>query len=223
MPLRPASDRPRRDGVDPDRALAEISGEIAHARFERGLGHAHHVVMRHHLLGAVIGQRQQRAAVLHQRLGALGQRGEGVAGDQQRLGEIVLGRVDIAPVELLLVGKGDGVDQEIERAPLLGDRREHGFDARLVGHVAGQHELRADLVRERLDPLLDGVALISERDLGALVGHGLGDAPGDRPVIGDAEHDAALARHQFAAVGHRASCLWKRRRFIGPQPPVRKA
>ena len=56
---------------------------------------------------------------------------------------------------------------------------------------------------ERLDPLLDGVALIGERDLGALVGHGLGDAPGDRAVIGDAEHDAALARHQLAAFSHR--------------------
>ena len=101
------------------------------------------------------------------------------------------------------------MDQEIERAPCLGERREHALDGRLVGHVAGQHQLGADLVRERLDPLLDGVALIGERDLGALVGHGLGDAPGDRAVIGDAEHDAALARHQFAAVSHRPSALRK--------------
>ena len=78
-------------------------------------------------------------------------------------------------------------------------------------------------MRERLDPLLDGVALIGERDLGALIGHGLGDAPGDRAVIGDAEHDAALARHQFAAVSHRSCALRKGRRFIGSRQPGRKA
>ena len=39
---------------------AEIGGEIAHRGLQRGLGDAHDVVMRHPLLGAVIGQRQQR-------------------------------------------------------------------------------------------------------------------------------------------------------------------
>ena len=34
----------------------------------------------------------------------------------------------------------------------------------LVGDVAGQHELRADLRCERLDPLLDRIALIGERE-----------------------------------------------------------
>ena len=81
-------------------------------------------------------------------------------------------------------------------------RLEHRLDASLVGHVARQHELRADLGGERLDPLLDGVALIGERDLGALVVAGFGDAPGDRAVVGDAENDAALARHQFGSFGH---------------------
>ena len=34
-----------------------------------------------------------------------------------RLGEIVRRGVDVAAVELILVGKRDGVDDEIERAP----------------------------------------------------------------------------------------------------------
>ena len=96
------------------------------------------------------------------------------------------------------------------------------LDRRLVGHVAREHELGAHLLRQRLDPLPDGVALIGERDLGALIGHGLGDAPGDRAVIGDAEHDAALARHQFSAAGHRLTPS-KGRRLIGPGGPGRKA
>jgi hypothetical protein len=70
--------------------LAEIGGQIAHAGFERGLGDAHHVVVRHPLLGAVIGQREHRAAIGHQLLGALRDRGEGIAGDQQRLAEVRL-------------------------------------------------------------------------------------------------------------------------------------
>ena len=76
--------------------------------------------MRHDLLGAVIGEREQRAAIRHQLLGALGERGEGVAGDEQRLGEIVLAGVDIAAVELFLVGEGDGMDEEIDAAPSVG-------------------------------------------------------------------------------------------------------
>ena len=46
---------------------AEIGREIAHARLERRLGDAHDVVVRHHPLGAVVGERQQAAAVAHQR------------------------------------------------------------------------------------------------------------------------------------------------------------
>ena len=68
-------DRAGRDGVDADVLDAEIGGEIAHGRFERRLGDAHDVVMRHPLLGAVIGQRQHRAAIRHQLLGALRDRG----------------------------------------------------------------------------------------------------------------------------------------------------
>ena len=94
------------------------------------------------------------------------------------------------------------MDEKIDAAPSIGKRLEHRLDASLVGDVAREHELRADLGGERLDPLLDGVALIGERDLGALVAAGLGDAPGDRAVVGDAENDAALARHQFGSFGH---------------------
>ncbi len=56
-------DRPGRDGVDADVLAAEVGGEIAHRRFQRRLGDAHDVVVRHPFLGAVIGERQQRAAV----------------------------------------------------------------------------------------------------------------------------------------------------------------
>ncbi len=41
---------------------AEVGGHVAHRGFQRRLGHAHDVVMRHHPLGAEIGQGEQRTA-----------------------------------------------------------------------------------------------------------------------------------------------------------------
>ncbi len=102
---------------------AEVDGQIVHAGFERRLGDAHDVVVRHHLLGAVIGQRQHRAAIGHQLLGALGDRGERIDRDVHRLGEVVARRVDVAAGQLVLVGEADGVDDEVDLAPLLFERR----------------------------------------------------------------------------------------------------
>ena len=49
---------------------------------------------------------------------------------------------------------------------------------------------------ERAHALAQRLALIGEGELGALGGERLGDAPGDRMVVGDAHHEAALAAHQ---------------------------
>ena len=185
---------------------AEIDGEIAHARLERRLGDAHDVVMGHHLLGAVIGEGQDRAAVGHQLLGPLGDRGQRVAGDQHRLGEIVGGGVDIAAGELVLVGKGDGMDQEIEAAPETLDLGEDRIHRRRVGDVAMADDMGADLLGQRLDALLQGVALVGQRDIRAGIAAGPGDSPGDRPVVGDAHDQAALPLHECAGVGHWRSC-----------------
>ena len=161
-------DRSRRDGVDADILHAEIGGEIAHRRFKRGLGDAHHVVMRHPFLGAVIGQRQHGAAVRHQLLGALRYRRERVAAHQHGLGEIVLRGVDVAAVELVLVGKRDRVDQEVDRAPGGLHGGEHRVDGRWLGDVAMADDDAADLLGQRLDALLERVALIGEGKLGAV-------------------------------------------------------
>ena len=64
------------------------------------------------------------------------------------------------------------------------------------GHVAMTEHARADLLRQRLDALLQRIALIGEGDLGALGAAGPGDAPGQRPVVGDPQDQAALAAHQ---------------------------
>ena len=71
---------------------------------------------------------------------------------------------------------------------------EHRVEAGRVGHVAMAGDKRAEFGGQRLDALLEGLALIGQRDLGALVGAGLGDAPGDRAVVGDAKDQAPSCR-----------------------------
>ena len=65
-----------------------------------------------------------------------------------------------------------------------------------IGDVAMTQQDTAELRGQRLDPLLQRIALPGERDFRAGVVACLGDAPGDRTVIGDAQDHAALALHQ---------------------------
>ena len=88
------------------------------------------------------------------------------------------------------------MDDEVEPAPALLQRREHRIQAGLVGDVARQHGGAADLLGERRHPLFQRFALVGERDFAAVRVHRPGDRPGDRPVVGDAHHQAALAGHQ---------------------------
>ena len=62
----------------------------------------------------------------------------------------------------------------------------------------GSTSFEPDLGRQRLDALLERVALIGEGQRRALRGGRLGDAPGDRAVVGDAHDQPALALHQGA-------------------------
>src|SRR5690606_13342725 len=127
-----------------------------------------------------------------------------------RLQEVVVAGVDVAAGQLLLVGEADGVDEEIQLAPFLLDRGEDGVDGGAVGDVAMAGDKGADLFRQRLDALLQRVALIGKGQFRALIGAGLGDAPGDGAVVRDAKDDAAFAGHQAVSTRHVAllRLLW---------------
>ena len=56
---------------------------------------------------------------------------------------------------------------------------------------------------ERLDALLERIALPGQANLRALIAAGLGDSPCDLTVIGNAKHNPALATHQPCPVRHR--------------------
>ena len=60
----------------------------------------------------------------------------------------------------------------------------------------GSTSVDAERLRQRLDPLAQRLALIGEGQLGALRRQRLGNAPGNRMIIGDAHDQPALALHQ---------------------------
>src|SRR5262249_38167230 len=65
-----------------DAAGPEVRGEVAHRHLERGLGHAHHVVMRHHALAPEVGQGHDAPALRRYDGGdGPGQGGERIRGD----------------------------------------------------------------------------------------------------------------------------------------------
>ena len=105
--------------------------------------------------------------------------------------------VGVAALELVLVGEGDGVDEEIERAPLLPRASSNDASTEAASSTSqGSTSLRADRLRQRLDPPAERLALIGEGERGAVSGERPRNAPGDRVVVGDPHDQPALALHQ---------------------------
>ena len=88
-----------------------------------------------------------------------------------------LARLDIAAGELVLVGEGDAVDDEVELAPEPCDLGEDRVDRRRVGDVAMADDGGAEGLGKGLDALLQGVALVGEGEFGALRAGGLRRCP----------------------------------------------
>ena len=174
----------------------EVGGEIPHGGLQGGLGHAHHVVVRHDLLGAVVRQGQDGGAPVKVRPGGARQSDERIRRDVERQREALAGRPDEAAFEILTAREGQGVDQDVQTVvgcrPALEDLRDL-----LVGlDVTGLDERRADRLGQRTDPPLDQALDRREADLGTLVVEGSRDPPGDRMVVGDAEDQRVAAVEQ---------------------------
>jgi hypothetical protein len=114
--------------------------------------------------------------------------------------------IDVAAVELILVREGDGVDEKVERAPGRAHGREGGIDALGFGDVTITNHNAADIAGKRLDAFLERIALVGEGERGAVGVARLGDAPGERTMVGDPHDQATLAaqkprnfRHSLSA------------------------
>ena len=95
------------------------------------------------------------------------------------------------------------MNQKVEFSPLVFDGLEGGVEARFVGYVAGDDDRGFHRLGQRLDPLREGVTLISEGQFGAVRGERAGDTPGDRPVVGHAHDQTTLAGHELRRCRHR--------------------
>ena len=188
--------RSGRDGIDADALRPEVDREVAYRRFERGLGDAHDVVVGHDAGRAAERQRHNGAAGRHHGGGALGHFGEREAGDHHGAHEIVAAGVGVAALELVLVGERDRMHQKIQRAPLTPDLAEQRVDRGQVFHVARHDQFGASRLRQRAHAPPERLALIREGERRAFRGECLGNAPGDRVVIGHAHDQPALAVHQ---------------------------
>ena len=177
----------------------EVRGEVAHRRLERGLGHAHDVVVGDDLLGAVVAEGEDGAAAVEVRARLAGERDQRVRGHVQRQREPVARGVHEGAVEVLALGVGDGVDEDVDLALLLVPPGHHAPDVVVAGDVAGLHERAADGVRERADAALDEALHRREAHDGALVVEGPGDAPGDGVVVRDPEHERLAPLEQTHA------------------------
>jgi hypothetical protein len=182
----------------------ELGRDVAHRALQRRLGDAHDVVVRHHHLAAVIRHGEHRAAVLHQWLGEMRHAEERPARHVHRGGEAFARHIDDAAAQRLLGREGDRVHQDVEPAPFLGDVLEHGLHLARLADVHRQEQLGVELVGERLDEPFGLLVEIGDRDVGAERAQPLGAAPGDRLVVGDADHEglAAFEMRQNAWNGH---------------------
>src|SRR3954452_221309 len=102
----------------------------------------------------------------------------------------------MSTVELILVGECNCVHDKVDLAPSLLEHLKHGVDGGGLGDIAMAEQQAVDFARQRLDSLFQSVALPSQCNFGAGPVAGLGNAPGDRAAVGDAEDHSALALHQ---------------------------
>ena len=108
-------------------------------------------------------------------------------------GKILLRGFHIAAGQFIFIGKGNAMDHKIQLAPLRLNLREHGINRCSVRDIAMADDNAAQGVRQRPHPLFQRLALIGESEFRALIGSSLGNAPGNRTVVGNAHHQAALA------------------------------
>src|SRR5690606_40113418 len=109
--------------------------------------------------------------------------------------------VDEAALEILAVREGDGVDEDVQPAPLLAHAGEYLAHLRLVRRIALEDDVGSDALGERTHAALERLVQIGEGELRALLMHRLADAPRDATVVGHAEDERSLPRGEAHICG----------------------
>ncbi len=113
---RPASVRigPGRQRIDADPVRSHVIGQVAHGGFEGRFADPHHVVAGHTFFAAEVGHRGDGPARIHDRFGGGGAGKQRVDADIHRQLEAVAAGVDRFASQVIAVGKGNRVQQEVD-------------------------------------------------------------------------------------------------------------
>lgn len=180
------------DGVDADILGAEVNGKVTHRSFQRGLGHTHDVVVGDDLLGAVVCHGQDGAAGCHQRFKGMTEGSQRIGGDVESHVEAVAGCLDEAMGQIFTIGEGNGVDKDIDTAPLFLHKSCGCGNLLIAGHITGEGEFAAKFFGDGKNPFVDGFSDIAEGESGSLLSEFAGDTIGDAFRIGDPKDEASL-------------------------------
>ena len=129
----------------------------------------------------------------HQRLRPPRHRRQRVARDVEREQEVVARRVDVAALQVVRLGEGDGVHHQVEAAEARGHVGEGAIEVGVVAHVAGHHHVGFHGLRELPHVLLQPLALVREGELRACRVERLRDRPRDGTAVGDAGDERELS------------------------------
>src|ERR1019366_827606 len=158
------------------------------------------------LLGAVVGQRQDARAWLEETgcAGLADDRDEGIGAHVEGDREALTRGVDEAAFEVLAAGKGQRMDEDVQHlirpvgSPPLG---EYSPDLLVRLNIARFDEGRPDRLSQWPDAPFEEALDRAEANARARLMERLGDAPGDRMVIGDPEDECP------PAIEHAHGCL----------------
>src|SRR3974377_1337451 len=116
--------------------------------------------------------------------------------ERECFGEVLRRSFDVTPVELILIGKCNGVDQKIDAAPSGLYCSEGSIDRLGLGYVAVTDDNTTDFVGQRFDKFFQRIALVCKCKIVAMSAACFCNPPGKRPVVGDPHDQAAFAVHE---------------------------
>ena len=73
---------------------------------------------------------------------------------------------------------------------------EHRFDVFVFFHIAGNDNVGITFTRQFFHAFAQAVTHVGKSQIRAFAVHGLGDAPGNGSIAGDAENQRAFACHE---------------------------
>ena len=98
------------------------------------------------------------------------------------------GRFHIAALQVVAVGKGYGVNQNVEITPFFLHQLGGLGNGCIIRHVALEQKVAAELFVDGLNPLLESFPGVAQRDGCAIVFEFLGNGVGDTLVVRHTEN-----------------------------------